>query len=83
MNSEQQHNWKNVVVYSTTFCPYCTLAKKLLESKGIEYEEIDVASDSEKRFQMEQLSRRHTVPQIFADGHHIGGYTDLAEYFNG
>lgn len=82
MNSEQDHNWTNVIVYSTTFCPYCTLAKKLLDSKGIEFEEVDVGGDPEKRLKMEQLSQRHTVPQIFADGRHIGGYTDLAECFD-
>lgn len=81
MNSERQHDWKEVVIYSTQWCPYCTMAKQLLKSKGIEYTEIDVNQDLSKRQEMQQLSQRRTVPQIFADGQHIGGYTDLAAYF--
>lgn len=71
----------DVTIYSTQFCPYCVAAKRLLNSKGIEYKEIDVSNDPEKRREMEEISRRRTVPQIFADGKHIGGFTDLAAYF--
>jgi GrxC family glutaredoxin len=65
-----------VVIYITTYCPYCTAAKSLLHSKNVTFEEIDVTSDPDRRAEMEQLSQRRTVPQIFIDGQSIGGYDD-------
>jgi len=65
-----------VTIYTTNWCPYCTGAKALLRSKEIEFDEIDVTDDPEKRAEMERLSQRHTVPQIFIDGRTIGGYDD-------
>jgi glutaredoxin 3 len=65
-----------VVIYTTGYCPYCVGAKALLRSKNVPFEEIDVSDDPERRAEMEQLSRRRTVPQIFIDGKPIGGYDD-------
>ncbi|HEX6768789.1 MAG TPA: glutaredoxin 3 [Candidatus Binatia bacterium] len=65
-----------VIIYTTNWCPYCNAAKALFRSKSVEFEEIDVADDPEKRMEMERLSRRRTVPQIFIDGRPIGGYDD-------
>jgi glutaredoxin 3 len=65
-----------VVIYITPYCPYCTAAKALLRSKKAAFEEIDVTRDPDRRAEMEQLSRRRTVPQIFIDGKSIGGYDD-------
>lgn len=65
-----------VVIYTTNYCPYCTGAKALLRSKKVVFEEIDVTGDPARRAEMEKLSRRHTVPQIFIDGTPIGGYDD-------
>lgn len=65
-----------VVIYTTNYCPYCTGAKSLLRAKKVEFEEIDVTSDPARRAEMEKLSRRRTVPQIFIDGEPIGGYDD-------
>lgn len=65
-----------VVIYITTYCPYCSAAKALLHSKNVAFEEIDVTLDAARRAEMEQLSRRRTVPQIFIDGQSIGGYDD-------
>lgn len=65
-----------VVIYTTIYCPYCTGAKALLRSKNVSFEEIDVTDDPKRRAEMEQLSRRRTVPQIFVDGKPIGGYDD-------
>ena len=65
-----------VVIYTTNYCPYCTGAKSLLRSKKVEFEEIDVTRDPARRAEMEQLSQRRTVPQIFIDGQPIGGYDD-------
>ncbi len=67
-----------VVMYSSMFCPYCARAKRLLESKGIAYEEISV--DLENALRAEMMARangRHTVPQIFVGEHHVGGFDDL------
>jgi glutaredoxin 3 len=65
-----------VIIYTTNWCPYCNAAKALLRSKSVKFEEIDVTDDPEKRSEMESLSRRRTVPQIFIDGRPIGGYDD-------
>jgi len=67
----------NVVVYSTLLCPYCHRAKALLRKKGIQFTEIDVGMDREKREEMESRAHQHTVPQIFIDDQHIGGSDDL------
>lgn len=65
-----------VVIYTTIYCPYCSGAKALLRSKNVAFEEIDVTDDPKRRAEMEKLSRRRTVPQIFVDGKPIGGYDD-------
>ncbi|MEM9242716.1 MAG: glutaredoxin 3 [Pseudomonadota bacterium] len=70
----------NVVIYSTARCPSCTRAENLLQSKGIAYDKILVDNDIDKRNEMLQRSNgRRTVPQIFINEQHIGGYDDLAE----
>jgi len=68
-----------VTVYSTLLCPYCFAARRLLKNKGIEFEEIRVDKHPEKRQEMIQRSGRFTVPQIFIDDFHVGGYDDMAE----
>jgi len=68
-----------IVIYVATYCPYCTAAKALLRSKNVVFEEIDVTQDAARRAEMEQLSRRRTVPQIFIDGRSIGGYDDARQ----
>jgi GrxC family glutaredoxin len=65
-----------VVIYTTSYCPYCFRAKALLRSKNVEFEEIDVTDDAARRAEMERLSARRTVPQIFIDDQSIGGYDD-------
>ncbi len=67
-----------VVVYSTTVCPYCVRAKALLERKGIAYEEKLIDGDRELMREMLTLSKRKTVPQVFIDDYHVGGYDDMA-----
>lgn len=68
-----------VRMYSTRFCPFCCMARELLRRKGVEYEDIAVDGDAERRAEMERISGRRTVPQIFIDHQHVGGYDDLAE----
>ncbi|NQZ53718.1 MAG: glutaredoxin 3 [Piscirickettsiaceae bacterium] len=66
-----------VEVYSSALCPYCVMAKKLLDRKGIEYTEIRIDADPAKRQEMMVKSQQRTVPQIFINNEAIGGYTDL------
>jgi GrxC family glutaredoxin len=65
-----------VIIYTTNYCPYCFGAKAFLRSKNVEFEEIDVTDDPPRRAEMERLSARRTVPQIFIDNQSIGGYDD-------
>lgn len=65
-----------ILVYTTNYCPYCHGAKALLRSKGVQFEEVDVTDDPAGRAEMERLSGRRTVPQIFIDGKAIGGFDD-------
>jgi glutaredoxin 3 len=67
-----------IVMYSTGWCPYCSRARELLESKGIDFEEIDVEARPEARTEMMARSGgRRTVPQIFIGPLHVGGCDDL------
>jgi len=68
----------NVIMYTKEQCPYCVLAKNLLASKQVAFEEIRVDLDATKLEEMLRLSNRRTVPQIFINGESIGGYDDLA-----
>jgi glutaredoxin 3 len=73
-----------VEIYTKFGCPYCARAKALLAQKGIQYEETDINSAPGKRDEMmERSNGRHTVPQIFIDGRHVGGSDDLAELERG
>ncbi len=68
-----------VEIYTKFLCPYCTRAKSLLGSKGVQFDEIDISMGGPKREEMiQRASGRTTVPQIFIDGHHVGGSDDLA-----
>ena len=67
----------NIEIYTKDWCPYCAAAKDLLRARKAGYVEYDVTSDTEKEDEMRLRSRRHTVPQIFIDGAHVGGFDDL------
>lgn len=68
-----------VEIYTKFLCPYCSRATRLLASKGVEFEEIDISLGGPKRIEMIQRAHgRSTVPQIFIDDRHIGGSDDLA-----
>lgn len=68
-----------VVIYTTNYCSYCRAAKALLSSKKIQFEEIDVTHDPDRRVEMERLSGRWTVPQIFINDAAVGGFDDLRQ----
>jgi len=67
-----------VEIYTTPSCPFCVRAKRLLQARGIAYDEIDVAEDEELRTDLVRRTGRRTVPQIFIDGEPIGGFEELA-----
>lgn len=69
----------DVYMYSTRFCPYCTRAERLLARKGIKVRRIGVDGDTALWNEMERITGRNTVPQIFIGDRHIGGYDDMAE----
>lgn len=64
-------------MYTTRICPYCVMAKRLLQQKGVAVEEIRVDESPEQRDTMMRISGRRTVPQIFIGETHVGGYDDL------
>lgn len=67
-----------IEVYSTAVCPYCVAAKNLLKAKGLEWTEVRVDADPAQRDAMLARSGgRRTVPQIFINDRHVGGYDDL------
>ena len=66
-----------VIMYSTAVCPYCVAAKNFLKSRGLGYQEVRVDSDPVARALMMQRTRRTSVPQIFINGTHVGGYEEL------
>jgi glutaredoxin 3 len=68
---------KRVTVYTTDFCGYCTSAKTLLNRRGIEFEEINLARDSDAREQLAKISGMWTFPQILIDDEPIGGFQEL------
>lgn len=67
-----------VKIYTTRLCGYCMRAKMLLNSKRIQFEEIDVSGDPDTRRWLRERTGRTTVPQIFINGKSVGGYDDLA-----
>ena len=69
-----------VVLYTTHYCGYCRAAKHPLGKKEVTFTEIDVSEDMERRREMiERAFGRRTVPQIFINDTHVGGYDELAE----
>ena len=66
-----------VVLYGTRFCSFCLAARRLLDEKGITFEDISVDTDLDLRMEIMEKSSQRTVPQIWVGSTHIGGYSDL------
>lgn len=66
-----------IIIYTANLCPYCTMAKRLLDKKGVTYSEINVDSKPGLRQEMMQKTKRRTVPQIYIGDFHVGGFDDL------
>lgn len=67
----------DIKIYLTDFCPYCVSAKRFLQERGQSWREIRVDLDAEARAEMRALSKRTSVPQIFINGTHVGGFDDM------
>lgn len=67
-----------IEIHSTSICPYCVSAKNLLKSKGLECNEVRIDSNpSQREVMLARSGGRRTVPQIFINDHHVGGFDDL------
>ena len=71
---------KNITVYSGPMCAYCDAAKRLLERNNLEFTDIDVSTKDGLRDEMtKKANGRRTIPQIFFNDEHIGGYQELRD----
>lgn len=66
-----------VEIFSAADCDYCRRAKTLLMETRIEFEELDIALDHHREDLVKRLPRTRSLPQIFFNGEHVGGYEDL------
>ncbi len=73
LNSSQP----KIIIYCGRFCGYCTAAERLFQSKSAEYELIKVDEDPTQFEHMMEITGRRTIPQIFIDDFHVGGFDDL------
>jgi glutaredoxin 3 len=74
---------KDIVIYTKSWCGYCTRAKALLTRKGVPFEEVEISSDNTLRDEMvSRAGGKQTVPQIFIGDTHVGGCDDLYELEN-
>lgn len=67
----------NIVIYTTAVCPYCVAAKNFLQSKGQAWSEVRVDLEPDLRRRMTEITGRTSVPQIFINETHVGGYDDM------
>ena len=71
---------KNIIVYSGPMCGFCDAAKRLLLRNNLNYNEIDISTKEGLRDEMtKRANGRRTIPQIFFDDYHVGGYQELRE----
>ncbi len=66
-----------ILIYTTSICPYCMMAKRLLDKKGLTYTEINVDAEPGLREAMMLKTNRRTVPQIYIGDYHVGGFDEL------
>ena len=68
---------REIKIYTSLRCSYCSAAKQLLTSHGYEYQEINMQGDEDLMIEVMQKSGQRTVPQIFVGDHSVGGYQEL------
>jgi glutaredoxin 3 len=67
---------KEIIIYTTDYCPYCNKIKSFFKNKGLEFKEIDVTNDDEARVALTNKTGLRTVPQVFVGDTFIGGHDD-------
>ena len=71
---------KNIIMYTGPLCNFCDAAKSLFERNNLSYKEIDISTKDGLRDEMiKKANGKRTIPQIFFDDHHVGGYVELRE----
>lgn len=70
-------NIPEILIYTSRLCPYCIMAKRLLDKKGVTYTEINVESSPALREELIRKTKRRTVPQIYIGDFHVGGFDEL------
>ena len=71
---------KKITVYSGPLCAFCDAAKRLLSRNNLDYKEIDISTDPSLMDEMiKKAGGKRTIPQIFFEDHHVGGYQELRE----
>ena len=69
---------KNIIMYTGPMCNFCEAAKRLFSRNNIKYKEIDISTKDGLRDEMiKKANGKRTIPQIFFDDHHVGGYVEL------
>jgi len=68
-----------ITMYGSQYCSYCKVARMLLERKGVDYDEFNISNDPTLLQEMQQRSKKTSVPQIFIADHAIGGFDELYE----
>jgi glutaredoxin 3 len=66
-----------ILIYTTSICPYCMMAKRLLDKKGQRYTEINVDAEPGLREEIMRKTKRRTVPQIYIGDYYVGGFDEL------
>jgi glutaredoxin 3 len=69
----------DVLIYVTSWCPYCVAAKALLRKKKVAFAEVDVDGRDDLRSWLVSASGQRTVPQVFINGQPVGGFSDLGD----
>ncbi len=71
---------KKIIIYSGPLCNFCDAAKRLFSRNNLEYKEIDISiEDGMKDEMIKKANGKRTIPQIFFDDYHVGGYVELRE----
>ena len=71
---------KNITIYTGPMCNFCDAAKRLFARNNLSYKEIDISTKDGLRDEMiKKANGKRTIPQIFFDDHHVGGYVELRE----
>lgn len=73
----------DVLIYVTSWCPYCHAAKHLLSAKNVAFEEVDVDGRQELRAWLTKTTGQRTVPQVFINGKSVGGFSDISALDDG